>query len=42
MPVASLGSAASAVATWDAAARMAGSRAKVAPGAIAWMSTVSA
>ena len=41
MPVASLGSAASAAATWDAAVRMAGSVAKVAPGAVAWMSTVS-
>ena len=41
MPVASLGSAASAAATCEAAVRRAGSVAKVAPGAVAWMSTVS-
>ena len=33
--------AASAAATWDAAWRMAGSVAKVAPGAVAWISTFS-
>src|SRR5215470_7642778 len=41
MPVAYCGSAASAAATWDVACRMAGSVAKVAPGALAWISTVS-
>src|SRR5215467_2736788 len=41
IPVAYFGNAASDAATWFAAARMAGSVANVAPGFLAWMSTVS-
>ena len=42
MPVAYFGRAASDAATWRAAARIAGSVANVAPGVLAWISTVSA
>ena len=42
MPVAYVGNAASDAATWAAACRMAGSVAKVAPGVVAWISTLSA